>query len=137
MQNITVTQNTNNTVTVINTVTGQQVVLAASLYAALAATAAAPVPLAALANSYAATLGAKGSPAYAQGAKALRVAVQALAQPGQYHGSPCIGALASTTIPGTSRAQIQWGAGAQYRKPLTRNGGNGGNGTTGSLPAAG
>lgn len=128
MEHIIVTINENETVTVVNGHTNQSVVIAASVYGALSATKDSPIPLALVANTYAAQFGEKGSRAFVGATKALRTAVQQLAQPGQYAGSPCIGALASTQIPGTSRCQIQWLASAEVRKPLTRQGGNGGNG---------
>jgi hypothetical protein len=45
-----------------------------------------------------------------------------LAQPGQYNGSPCIGALATSTQ--GKRVYLTWGAQATARPKLTRTGSN-------------
>jgi len=49
----------------------------------------------------------------------VRSLVQTLAQPGQYSGSACIGALA-TSVQG-KRIHLTWGAPAEARPKLTRN----------------
>jgi len=52
----------------------------------------------------------------------IRAQVQVLAQPGQYNGSACIGALATSTQ--GKRVFLTWGAVAVARPKLTRTGSN-------------
>lgn len=50
----------------------------------------------------------------------IRGIVQQLAQPGQYHGSSCIGALDVSVPAGGKRAYIQFGKVGSLRAKLTR-----------------
>jgi hypothetical protein len=97
-----------NITTITNTVTGKSVQLPTALYNAFSQCNSTPLAQFVKAN---ATLGTNGQ---------IRALVQALAQPGQYSGSVCLGCLATSTV--GNRVLLTWApqGGVAARAPLTR-----------------
>lgn len=106
-----VTQNATNNTTLIVTLTGQAT-LPTALFNIFAACTA-PTALVQIVQAGVAAGFTNGF---------VRAQVQVLAQPGQYNGSPCIGAICTSTQ--GKRVFVQFGVAGAARPKLTRTGSN-------------